>query len=172
MANKDLIIKKLKNKVGNIHILFVCSGNIIRSAYSEILFEKMLQDKYGKTNIVSESGALVYHNDSIHFKTKRALLDKGVSKDRVKSHNPRHIDYNRKMFENADVIFGYSEGHMEELREFADKSFLIWEFAFGERKEIADAFFTGTYDEAFAQIDKCLDKILEIFEKNEIIKKK
>ncbi|MHA1298749.1 MAG: arsenate reductase/protein-tyrosine-phosphatase family protein [Candidatus Helarchaeota archaeon] len=165
------IIEKLKNKQGDIHILFVCSGNIIRSAYSEILFEKMLQDKYGKTNIIPESGALVYHNDSIHFKTKRALIEKGVPKERIKKHKPRHIANNREMFENADLILVYSTGHLQDAREFADKTFMIWEFAFGEKKEIADAWFTGTFEESFAEIDQCLDKILEIFEKNKIIKK-
>ncbi len=164
------IIEKLKNKTGAIHVLFVCSGNIIRSAYSEILFEKMLQDKHGKTNIVPESGALVYHNDSIHFKTKRALLDKGVPKERIKKHKPKHVDYHHEMFERADIIFGYSQEHLDELPEFADKTFLIWEFAFGERKEIADAFFTGTFEESFAQIDQCLEKILKIFEENGIIR--
>ncbi|MFX1452832.1 MAG: hypothetical protein ACFFCM_18490 [Promethearchaeota archaeon] len=165
------ILEKLKNKLDNIHILFVCSGNIIRSAYSEIIFEKMLQDKYGKTNIVSESGALVYNNDSIHYKTKRALLEKGIPKERIKMHKPKHIDYYREMFENADIIFVYSIDHLNDTKEFADKTFLIWEFAFGEKKSISDAFFTGEFDKSFAEIDQCLEKILEIFEKNQIIKK-
>ncbi|MFX0138534.1 MAG: hypothetical protein ACFFDN_33130 [Candidatus Hodarchaeota archaeon] len=167
----EKILRKLKNKPDDIHILFVCSGNIIRSAYSEILFEKMLYDKYGKTNIISESGALVYKNDSIHYKTKRALLAKAIPKERVKRHKPRHIDYYREMFENADIILVYSLDHLNDAREFADKSFLIWEFAFGEKKSISDAFFTGQFDESFAEIDQCLEKILEIFEKNQIIKK-
>ncbi|NVM04582.1 MAG: hypothetical protein HWN67_19825 [Candidatus Helarchaeota archaeon] len=166
----EKMLEKLKNKTGDIHVLFVCSGNIIRSAYSEILFEKMLNDKYGKTNIVSESGALVYKNDSIHYKTKRALLEKGIPKERIKRHKPRHVDYYREMFDNADIIFVYSKDHLEDAKEFADKTFLIWEFAFGEKKSIADAFFTGQYDESFAEIDKCLEKILEIFEENNIIK--
>ena len=166
----ESIIEKLKNKKDDIHILFVCSGNIIRSAYSEILFEKMLQDKYGKTNIIPESGALVYNNDSIHYKTKRALLEKNVPKERIKKHVPKHIAFYREMFENADIIFVYSNSHLEDAKEFAEKTFLIWEFAFGEKKEIADAFFTGQYAESFAQIDQCLEKILEIFEKNKIIK--
>ncbi|MHA1379922.1 MAG: arsenate reductase/protein-tyrosine-phosphatase family protein [Candidatus Helarchaeota archaeon] len=172
MKKKEMIIEKLKNENDDIHILFVCSGNIIRSAYSEILLEKMLQDKYGKTNIVTESGALVYNNDSIHFKTKRALLEKGVPKERIKRHKPKHIDYYREMFNKADIIFGYSNSHIEELKDFEDKSFLIWDFAFGEKKEIADAWFTGQFEESFAQIDQCLEKILEIFKNNGIIKKK
>ncbi len=168
----EQILKKLKNKTTDIHILFVCSGNIIRSAYSEIMFEKMLLDKFGRTNIVSESGALVYKNDSIHYKTKRALLAKGISKERIKRHKPKHVDYYREMFDNADIIFVYSQEHLEDANEFADKTFLIWEFAFGEKKSIADAFFTGQFDESFAEIDQCLEKILEIFEENQIIKKK
>lgn len=165
------IIKKLKDKEGYIHILFVCSGNIIRSAYAEILFEKMLKDKYGETNIISESGALVYKNDAIYYLTRKALLSENVSRERIKKHKPRHIDYYPELFSNADIIFVFSFDHLEPIKQFANKTFLIYEFAFGHKKTIEDPFFTGLFDESFADIKQSLEKIIDIFDENQIIKK-
>ena len=68
---KERILQKLKEK-SQIRILFNCSGNIMRSAYGEIIFEKMLQEKYGKTKIISESGGVIYNNDSSMAYEKKA----------------------------------------------------------------------------------------------------
>ena len=165
---KDEIIQKLKKKE-KIRILFNCSGNIMRSAYAEMMFEKILQDKFGETRIISESGGVIYRNDRIAYETKKILIEEGVSPDRIKKFRPRHIDYYHDAFKNADLILTMSTEHLPYLQEFNDKTFLLNEFAFNEMRNIADPFFEGSTRKSFAEVKKALFKIIDIFEKNGLL---
>ena len=166
--NKEQMLYKLKNK-DEIRILFNCSGNIMRSAYAEIIFEKMLQDKYGDTKIISESGGVIYKNDSIAYETKKILLEQGVSRDRINKFKSRHIDYYPEAFQGADLILTMSTEHLPYLEKHKDKTFLLNEFAFNERTSIADPFFAGSTRKSFADVKKALLEIIRIFEENGIL---
>ncbi|MHA1145499.1 MAG: arsenate reductase/protein-tyrosine-phosphatase family protein [Candidatus Helarchaeota archaeon] len=172
--NKSEILSHLKQKKTPIHVLFVCSGNILRSAFAELYFEKILADKHGKTNLVIESGALTYMNDRIAYETKKFLLKEGVSKERIKQFRSRHVDNHPDLFNRADIIFGMTNGHLSDLKSlgYGDKSFHINEFAFDKNFDIADPFFSGGYGESFTQVKAACDEILKIFEKEGIMREK
>jgi len=170
MTKKASILEKLKD-TNPIRILFNCSGNIMRSAYGEIMFEKMLRDKYGKTKILCESGGVIYHNDSIAYETKKILLDQGVARDRIKKFRSRHIDDHPGAFQGADLILTMTKEHLPYLKHLEDKTFLLNDFAFDEETDIADPFFSGRAEESFAQVKKALDKMLIIFEGEGILPK-
>lgn len=165
---KARILQKLKNK-NPIRILFNCSGNIMRSAYGEIMFEKMLQDKYGKTKILCESGGVIYHNDLIAFETKRILLEQGVPKERIKKFRSRHIDDHPNAFNNADLILTMTKEHLPYLQHLEEKTFLLNDFAFNEKTDIADPFFSGRARESFAEVKKALEQMIVIFEQEGIL---
>lgn len=172
--NKQEILAKLKEEEGPIHVLFICSGNILRSAFAEMYFEKILEDNHGPTNLIIESGAVTYINDTIMHNTRKALKGEGVPRERIKQFRPRHVSNHPALFKRADILFGMTRGHMEDLSSlgFGDKSFHINEFAFDLHEDIADPFFSGTYGEAFRQVKAGCDKVLEIFEEEGIIRKK
>ena len=166
--NKEEILTKFKKK-SQIRILFICSGNIMRSAYAEMIFEKILKDKYGDTKIISESGAVEYVNDSIAFQTKKILLEQGVSKERIKQFHPRHVSYYREAFENADLILVMTRGHLDELPDFREKTFMLTDFVFNEKRDIADPFFDGNIRQSFAEVREGLEELIRIFEEREIL---
>ena len=167
---KEEILNLLKEK-DQIRILFICSGNIMRSAYAEMIFEKMLKDKFGDTKIISESGAVIYVNDSIAYQTKKILLEQGVSKERIKQFHPRHINYYREAFDNADLILVMTHEHLHKLNaeNLKDKTFMLTDFAFNEKRDIADPFFAGNIQNSFDQVKEALEEIIRIFEKRGIL---
>ncbi|NHI93382.1 MAG: hypothetical protein EAX96_12925 [Candidatus Lokiarchaeota archaeon] len=168
--NKEEFLENLKKK-DQIRILFICSGNIMRSAYAEMIFEKMLFDKFGKTKIISESGAVEYVNDSIAYQTKKILMEQGVSKNRINQFHPRHINYYPEAFQNADLILVMTRNHLYELQDeiYKDKTFLLTDFAFGEQIDIADPFFDGNINQSFAEVKEGLEEIIRIFKKRGIL---
>lgn len=56
---------------------------------------------------------------------------------------------------------------LDDIWDKLDNSRLIEEI----NEIIEDAFFTGRFKESFAQIDQCLERIIEIFEENKFIRK-
>ena len=170
MMKKTEILKKLKD-TNPIRILFNCSGNIMRSAYGEIMIEKILKDKYGKTKILCESGGVIYHNDSIAYETKQILLEQGVPKDRIRKFRSRHIDDHPEAFEGADLILTMTKEHLPYLKHLEDKTFLLNDFAFDEKTDIADPFFSGRARDSFAEVKKALEQMIIIFEKEGILPK-
>ena len=171
MMKKTRILQKLKDS-NPIRILFNCSGNIMRSAYGEIMFEKMLKDKYvRKTKILCESGGVIYHNDSIAYETKRILLEQGVPRERIKQFRSRHIDDHPEAFESADLILTMTKEHLPYLKHLEEKTFLLNDFAFNEKTDIADPFFSGRAHESFAEVKKALEQMIIIFEKEGILPK-
>jgi len=171
MTKKQKFLDILKD-TNPIRILFNCSGNIMRSAYGEIMFEKMLKDKYGKTTkILCESGGVIYNNDSIAYETKQILLEQGVPRDRIKKFRSRHIDDHPEAFKGADLILTMTKEHLPYLQHLENKTFLLNDFAFDEKTDIADPFFSGRARESFAEVKKALDQMIIIFEKEGILRK-
>ncbi len=56
-------------------IYFVCSGNIIRSAFAELYLKQLLVDK---SDPKIGSFGTTYHNTRIHYKAHEYLSDLGI----------------------------------------------------------------------------------------------
>ncbi|MHA1847799.1 MAG: arsenate-mycothiol transferase ArsC, partial [Promethearchaeota archaeon] len=82
------ILKALKNK-DEIRILFICLGNICRSPYAEVMFEKMVNETAGcRKKFYISSGGFI-SNANLHEFTRRALLENGVPRSRIDRFQPR-----------------------------------------------------------------------------------
>ncbi|MFX0125096.1 MAG: hypothetical protein ACFFAE_15805 [Candidatus Hodarchaeota archaeon] len=164
MQNSDIHKQKtlstLKKKISRgeiIRILFVCSGNIMRSPIGEMLFEKMIQDLPCHPLIKSESGAVVYRNSSLLYETRQILLNEGVSEERIDEFYPRHITNHPQLFQNADLILVMEFSHFSVLAEFGLKSFLLKDFTLGISEEISDPYFGGSLNDVTEEIKECLE---------------
>lgn len=158
--SKQSLLKILKGKMskGNvIHILFVCSGNIMRSPIAEMLFEKMIQGHSCQSLIKSESGAVVYHNSRLMSETRQILLGEGISSKRLDSFYPRHISDEPELFKCADLILVMEQNHLSALGELNNKSFLLKDFTIGVNEEIGDPYFGASFTEVIQEIKHCLE---------------
>ncbi|MFW9994644.1 MAG: hypothetical protein ACFFD4_21555 [Candidatus Odinarchaeota archaeon] len=154
-------LKQLMNEKNTVSILFVCSGNIIRSPYAELLFEKMLVEKGLMKSFMLSSGAVTYRNSKISSLSRKALITEGVSQERINKFYPRYIDDYPELFRNADLILAMSEEHLDELEEFTDKSFLLTSFAGLPAKNVPDPYFESTPLIAFNMIKESLLTIVK-----------
>ena len=171
--NKQEILHRLHDKSGSIHVLFVCSGNMLRSPVAELYFEKILKEKHGETNLIIESGAVTFINDSIMSEARQYLRKEGVSSESINIFRPKHISNHPELFRRADIIFGMTGDHLDDLNTlgFTEKSFLINKFAFNRNEDISDPYFSGNFALSFKQVKEACIKILKIFEEAGIIKK-
>jgi len=142
-------------------ILFVCHGNICRSPMAEFVMKDMLA-KAGRADVVVESAAL--HTDElgndIHRGTRRELERHGVP------FSPRRawlLDAAKAS--EYDLIVGMDSYNMADLRRLvypADRPKLrrLLDFA-GIARDVADPWYTGNFDETYADVTAGCRGILE-----------
>ncbi|MFW9856009.1 MAG: hypothetical protein ACFFFG_13220 [Candidatus Thorarchaeota archaeon] len=162
-TRKSEILEKFKTK-SRFTINFICSGNIIRSPYAQLLFEHMIRDNPKLNKIHVESGAVTYNNSAMYPESERALREKGIDEETISSFRPRfHLDY-PEMFSRADLILVMSHKHIPRIpEEYREKTFLLRDFTLGKAENIPDPFFEPPFDRAFHMIDESLDGLLELF---------
>ena len=133
-------------------MLFVCHGNICRSPMAEFVMKDLLA-KAGRTDIAVESAAL--HTDElgndIHRGTKRELERHGIP---FSTRRAWLLDAAKAS--EYDLIVGMDSYNMADLRRLvypADrpKLRLLLDFA-GIDRDIADPWYTGNFDETYADI--------------------
>jgi protein-tyrosine-phosphatase len=87
-------------------IVFICSGNIMRSPYAEFLSKKYIKDYNPeiKKNLIFKSGGVVYQNDTISEIAKNLLIQEGIDKEDIIKHKPRFIDNYSEYF-SGNIFF-------------------------------------------------------------------
>lgn len=92
-------------------ILFVCSSNICRSPYAELMFKKIVgENEVLKKNIESVKSTAVFNKSKKIFrKTANALLEDGVSQSEIDAFTPDFKWCNPEKLREADIIIGMSE---------------------------------------------------------------
>ena len=158
-----------------LNILWVCSGNICRSAYADFAFKKMVEDSPILSKIdgfKTHSGGLQFQNTEIDPRTTAVLVKEGFNEAEVNKHVPRYKRDYPEMLEEADIIVGMSHSHKlltpKKYRKEQNKFIQISNWAIGERKDIPDPYFVNTdeeYAELLAQVKKYLVIILHKLEK-------
>lgn len=145
-------------------ILFICSGNIIRSPYAHLLFEHLIQGEPELEKIRIESGGVTYRNDSISWESRDLLLKEGVSIERIAKFIPRYaLDY-PEMFQQADLVLVMEKNHYQKIpQKIREKSFLLLEFTMGISENIPDPYFDPPYERSFQMINEALVKLKEFF---------
>ena len=146
-------------------INFICSGNIIRSPYAEILFEKLLE-KSGKKiglKIKVESGGVKYQNSMISEESATMLMKEGVTKERINRFFPRYYRDYPEMFVKTDLILVMEQSHLQYIpNKFGNKSFLFLDFVYGKTiGNVPDPYFDPPFERAYNMIKEALQSLLE-----------
>ena len=142
----------MNNASNKTKILFLCHGNICRSPMAEFVMKELVR-RAGRDDIVVESAAL--HTDEIgndiHYGTRRKLLAEGIP------FAPRRAWLlNAAKAREYDLLIGMDDYNMADLRrlvfpEDAGKIRKLLSFA-GSERDIADPWYTGNFDETYADI--------------------
>ncbi|MHA1846703.1 MAG: arsenate reductase/protein-tyrosine-phosphatase family protein [Promethearchaeota archaeon] len=172
-ARQERLFKLVENlKVKEeIRILFICNGNICRSPYAEMRFEKMLSDELdcGKKILVSSGGFI--KNKQIHDFTRDALLDVGVSISRIEKFCPKALrKENKHYLENADLILAMGKMHISVLlaKKYRHKAFLLSELNNDDLMEIEDPALIKSKDRYWKLLfgmDKYLSSLVKLLKK-------
>ena len=133
-------------------ILFLCHGNICRSPMAEFVMKELVR-RAGRDDIEVESAAL--HTDEIgndiHYGTRRKLHSEGIPFARR-----RAWLLTAAKAREYDLLIGMDDYNMADLRrlvfpEDAGKIRKLLSFA-GSERDIADPWYTGNFDETYADV--------------------
>ena len=142
-------------------ILFLCHGNICRSPMAEFVMKELVR-RAGRDDIEVESAAL--HTDEIgndiHYGTRRKLQAEGIP------FAPRRAWLlTAAKAREYDLLIGMDDYNLADLRrlvfpEDAGKIKKLLSFA-GSERDIADPWYTGNFDQTYADILEGCTALLE-----------
>jgi len=126
-------------------IVFLCSGNMVRSAFAELYAGHV-----GFPKKVLSAGT-TYRNDALFPQTARALEALGVDQDRIRAFRPTHLDDLLPRLRGAPVFLGMRHHHLEAV----DPGFLL-----DPASEIADPVLEGAdFERTFARVAAAVDAL-------------
>lgn len=152
-------MEKIKN------IMFICTGNICRSAMAEGLLKKMLKDK-GITN-VEVCSAGIYAETGSYASDEAIEVMKDYDVDLIPH---RATNIRESNIKNMDLILCATMSHKMNIKvaypELASKIYTIKEYAYGEDtldKDISDpwGYSEVVYRKCAKEIEDALNKIVE-----------
>jgi len=139
-------------------ILFVCTGNMVRSAFAELYASQR------GCPLPVRSAATLYRNDHLFPETARALEIRGVPVERTRAFRPTHLDDLAGTLEAPAVAFGMTARHLEALAvrtELPCRAFRLAELL-GAARDIRDPVLEGAdFDQTFREIERCVDALIE-----------
>lgn len=143
-------------------ILFVCHGNICRSPMAEFVMKNLVRQAGLERKIQVDSAAA--NNDEIgngmHRGTRAKLSEMRIPFD---EHIARKLTVSDG--ERYDLILAMDSENLYYMRRILkpdahEKIHLLLEYA-GEKRDIADPWYTGNFDETYDDIDKGCRALLE-----------
>jgi len=96
-------------------ILFVCSGNICRSAMADAYMRKRVAESGPPVEMVDSAGTLGIAGAPASPEAIVAMAELGVD---LSGHRSRGLD--RSLLEHADVIVGMTQAHLAEIEAWSD----------------------------------------------------
>lgn len=157
--------------VNMIKILFVCHGNICRSPMAEFVMKDYVE-KAGLSNLfyiesAATSSEEIYMGvgNAVYPPAKAELARHGISCDGKRA---RKVE--TKDFERFDMVIAMDDRNFENLkRNFPgneEKLSLLMEYT-GERRSIADPWYTRDFESTFNDVSKACKGLLEYILKND-----
>lgn len=145
-----------------IKVMFVCHGNICRSPMAEFLLKDAVK-KLGKEKeffVASSATSSEEIESPVHYGTKRILDRLGIS-----SSEKRAVRLNSADADKYDYFVGMDEANVRNMRRIlgeraGGKIFLLMEFT-GKRKDVADPWYTGNFEETYRDISEGIDGFLK-----------
>ena len=149
-----------------IKILFVCHGNICRSPMAEFVMKDMIRKAGLEDQFVIDSKAArrdELGNDT-HYGTKAKLRQVGIPFSKRKATLLSKTDYAAYDY----LIAMDAENVHDMLRLFGGdpdrKISMLLDFA-GEKREVADPWYTGNFDETYDDVVKGCTGLLRFLQK-------
>jgi len=143
------------------HILFLCSGNMVRSAFADLYAQSL-----GCPLPVS-SAATTYRNDGLYPETVRALRRFDVAEQLIRSFRPTHLDDVVEQIGHDHLVLGMTRAH---LHDFADalgraterrvRAFRL-SLAVGHDVDIADPVLDDVdFGATFERVARCVEALV------------
>ena len=139
--------------IGMIRILFICHGNICRSPMAEFVMKEIVR-RGGEADRFSIASCAVSREEigsDIHAGTRRKLREMRIPFERRAAVQLTRADYDR-----WDYLIAMDTANVRGIERItggdpAHKVHLLLEFA-GERRSIADPWYTGDFDETYRDV--------------------
>ena len=146
-----------------INILFICHGNICRSTMAEFYMKHIVNEAGLSDSIYVESAATSREeigNDT-PYGTKKKLDEMGIPYTRRKARQVTVDDYH-----TFDYLIIMDENNARNLRRIIgddvdSKVYKAMAFV-GESRDVKDPWYTGNFDETYADISRSCDALLEL----------
>ena len=136
-------------------ILFICHGNICRSAAAEVVFNQLARAAGVAERVRAESAAATREEigNDIYPPMKRALAGRGYVCPRHAARQTVRADYDK-----YDQIVGMDEENLRDMRRIyggdpAGKLSYLMDWAGQAGQEVEDPWYTGNFDGVLTQIE-------------------
>jgi len=135
-------------------ILFVCHGNICRSTMAQFVFLHLArqQDCAEKFYVDSAGVSAEELGNPVHSGTRRKLAQAGIPCGEHRARVVRKEEYGE-----FDLLIGMDDGNLRGMRRImggdpGGKMYVLLDFAGRPGESIADPYYTGNFDDTFADI--------------------
>ena len=157
-----------------IFLIFLCAGNICRSPYAEMMFEKLISESslISKDRFKIQSGGFIDNKKiNLHGHSRQALLDDGVPEDRVNRFQTRHMRFYKDDLAAADVLIVMSKDNADLVNQkYRDKVVHLSEIALdGVVEDIKDPVLIQDYNEYKQKTNRIKEMLIKLIEKLENI---
>jgi len=152
------------------NIMFVCHGNICRSTMAEFVFKDIVRKK-GLEDvfyIASSATSREEIGNDIHPGTRRKLTEVGVPFTRRRAVQMTKADYAK-----YDLLIGMDSANIRNMMRIIgsdpeNKVHLLLEYA-GLSRGIADPWYTGNFEDTYADVRMGCDALFEYLKKENMI---
>lgn len=145
-----------------VKILFVCHGNICRSAMAENMFRQMVREHGLEDAVLVDSAATSREEigNPIYPPARAKLMEKGVS---VGDHRARQLT--KADYAAYDWLIGMDAANMRNMARIvggdpAEKMHLLLALT-GETRDIADPWYSGDFERTFEDLSRGLAALFE-----------
>jgi protein-tyrosine-phosphatase len=138
-------------------LLFLCSGNIVRSAFAEVWA------RHRGCPLPVASAATTYRNvGGLHAPAARLLASRGVPLDAIESFTSRHLELALPSVDRGTVVLGMTREHLELGARLApDLPSFPLGLALGDASDIEDPMYDGRFAERLERVARCVDALVE-----------
>lgn len=149
-------------------IMFICTGNICRSAMAEKLLKKKLKDNEIKNVEVYSCGVYAYDGEVSTWEAKTVMMDEYA----IDMSDHRATNIRNSKIKDMDLVLCATQKHKRDVLEmyprlegkvFTMKEYVNYDRKFHDKIDIKDpwGYDIETYRSCVAEIDECLELLIQ-----------